>query len=53
MPDVTIPGGCTTTLPPLSGGVRTFQTGTTYCPEGDLTVNGNETLTASGPGVKM
>ena len=53
MPDVTIPGGCTTTLPPLSGGVRTFQTGTAYCPNGDLTVNGNETLTASGPGVKI
>lgn len=50
MPSVTIPEGCQQTLPPLVGNVRTFSSSAgTYCPTGDLTVNGGEVLTADGP----
>ena len=49
MPDVTIPSGCETTLPSSVHNVRTFVSGVTYCPPGDMTVNGNDTFTATGP----
>lgn len=48
-PDVTIPDGCTTTLPAKVGVTRTFQSGVTYCPAGDLVVSGGDIFTATGP----
>lgn len=52
LPDVEIPPGCQTTLPPMDNQTktRTFSSAVgNYCPEGNVTVNGGDTWTADGP----
>lgn len=49
MEPVAVPQTCTSTLPPLVEGTRTFTSAQSpYCLSGDVVINGNETVTTSG-----
>ncbi len=50
LPDVVIPPGCQTTLPPSVKKTRTFSSSVgSYCPAGDVVINGGDKWTATGP----